>query len=316
MFTKGKNMTETISLEKKLSTFTYGIVGLGIMGGSIAKAIRNSVGQSNFFSGKILGLDRNTESLEAAKKEQIIDEGFLPDQNKIMLSQCDFVFVCLYPHAILDFLKENRNNFKDNAIITDISGVKNLLEINYDEICPPNADFIMGHPMAGGEKEGFASSKGEFFINHNYILIDKPNNIASKIHQENVETFKTLIHKMGFSKITVTDSNTHDNKIGFTSQLCHVVASAMVESAEDEQITSFGGGSFEDLTRIAMINAPLWTELFLSNKDKLVNHIENFKKQLTLMEEFIQNEKKDELCALLTDVRQKRIKMQQNNQKS
>ena len=127
-------MSETISLEKKLSTFTYGIVGLGIMGGSIAKAIRNSVGQSNFFSGKILGLDRNTESLEAAKKEQIIDEGFLPDQNRIMLSQCDFVFVCLYPHAILDFLKENRNNFKDNAIITDISGVKTEVTVKSKEI--------------------------------------------------------------------------------------------------------------------------------------------------------------------------------------
>lgn len=310
---KDKNMTDTrTELENKLSTFTFGIVGLGIMGGSIAKAIRNSIGQNNFFSGKIIALDKNTESLESAKKEQIIDEGYLPEQNKIMLSKCDFVFICLYPHAILDFLKNNKNNFKDNAIITDISGVKALLEECYDEICPPNADFIMGHPMAGGEKEGFASSKGEFFINHNYILIDKPNNIASKIHKENFELFQLLIHKMGFSKITITDSDTHDNKIGFTSQLCHVVASAMVESAEDEQITSFGGGSFEDLTRIAMINAPLWTELFLSNKEKLVNHIENFKAQLDLMEEYIKNNKKDELQALLSDVRQKRIKMQKN----
>ena len=302
-------MSETISLEKKLSTFTYGIVGLGIMGGSIAKAIRNSVGQSNFFSGKILGLDRNTESLEAAKKEQIIDEGFLPDQNKIMLSQCDFVFVCLYPHAILDFLKENRNNFKDNAIITDISGVKNLLEINYDEICPPNADFIMGHPMAGGEKEGFASSKGEFFINHNYILIDKPNNIASKIHQENVETFKTLIHKMGFSKITVTDSNTHDNKIGFTSQLCHVLASCLVDSAENSDVTQFGGGSFEDLTRIAMINAPLWTELFLANKNELLSHIESFENSLTTLKNFIKNDDAQGCQSYLENVRTKRLEM-------
>lgn len=302
-------MTDTSTYEKKLSTFTYGIVGLGIMGGSIAKAIRNSVGQSNFFSGKILGLDKNTESLEAAKKEQIIDEGFLPDQNKIMLSQCDFVFCCLYPHAILDFLKENKDNFKDNAIITDISGVKHLLEVNYDEICPPNADFIMGHPMAGGEKEGFASSKGEFFINHNYILIDKPNNIASKTHQENLEIFKTLIHKMGFSKITITDSETHDNKIGFTSQLCHVVASAMVESAEDEQITSFGGGSFEDLTRIAMINAPLWTELFISNKEKLCQHIDNFEAKLEEMKSAIQNEDSESLRSFLEKTREDRIRM-------
>lgn len=301
-----------MSLEKKLSGFTFGIVGLGLMGGSIAKAIRNSIGQSSYFSGKIIALDRNTESLEAAKKEQIIDEGFLPEQNKIMLSKCDFVFICLYPHAIFDFLKENKDNFKDNAIITDISGVKHLLEVNYNDICPKNADFIMGHPMAGGEKEGFSASKGECFINHNYILIDKANHIPQAVHKENFELFQLLIHKMGFSKITITDSETHDNKIGFTSQLCHVVASAMVESAEDEQITSFGGGSFEDLTRIAMINAPLWTELFLSNKDKLVDHIENFKKQINLMEEYIKNDEKDKLCDLLSDVRQKRIKMQKN----
>ena len=122
---------------------------------------------------------------------------------------------------------------------------------------------------------------------------DEP--VAENNKPENVELLKQVITKMGFSKITLTNSDDHDNKIGFTSQLCHVVASAMVESAENDEITSFGGGSFEDLTRIAMINAPLWTELFISNKEKLVAHIQNFKDKLTQMENLIQNQDEEAL---------------------
>ena len=101
----------------------------------------------------------------------------------------------------------------------------------------------------------------------------------------------------------------HDWKIGFTSQLCHVIASALVESAEDPEITAFGGGSFEDLTRIAMINAPLWTELFISNKEKLVNHIENFEKQLEKIKMLIQEENSEVLSEMLSHTREQRLKM-------
>ena len=158
--------------------------------------------------------------------------------------------------------------------------------------------------MAGGEKEGFANSKGEYFKNHNYLLIPHANN-----KKENIELFKSLITQMGFTKITETDSSTHDNKIGFTSQLCHVVASAMVSSARDPNVTSFGGGSFEDLTRIAMINAPLWAELFLSNKEKLVEHIKTFTSQMQIFQDLIEKEDVQGLISLLTDVRFKREAM-------
>lgn len=291
---------------RKLSDLSYGIIGLGIMGGSIAKAIRTNL-LTEQGKGKIYALDQNLESLYAAIDSKIVDKGFEPSNTKEMLKACDFVFICIYPHATLDFLKANKNNFKDNAIITDISGVKAHLEKEYDNICPPNADLILGHPMAGGEKEGFGASKGEYFINHNYIVIPHKNN-----KPENLELLKEVITKMGFNRITQTNSEDHDNKIGFTSQLCHVVASAMVESAEDPKITSFGGGSFEDLTRIAMINAPLWSELFISNKEKLVAHIETFKNKLSELETLIQNEDSENLKELLNDVRKKRIEMQKN----
>ncbi len=290
-------------MHQNLNELSYGIVGLGIMGGSIAKAIRKNVG------GTIFALDRNEDSLNEAKSLGIIDRGYAPEETCEMLGLCDVLFICIYPHATLDFLREHKNHYKDGALITDISGVKALLQADYDSLCPSNAHLVLGHPMAGGEKEGFAASKGEYFTNHNYIIISQKND---EKNDEARELLKKLVTAMGFSRITETDSDTHDIKIGFTSQLCHVVASVMVESAEDPQITSFGGGSFEDLTRIAMINAPLWTELFLANREKLVNHIETFKKHLNEIEKLIETQDKDGLQSLLQDVRSKRIQMQKN----
>ena len=275
------------------------------MGGSVAKALRSSIAAED----KIFALDKNNESLYAALTSGIINQAFTPSETKEMLVQVDMLFVCLYPAATLEFFREHKGDYKDGAIITDISGVKHNLAAALDsgEIRPANAHLILGHPMAGGEKEGFAASKGEYFVNHNYILI-KP--AAGYEDQGAVEKLRAIITRMGFSRITEVDADTHDKKIGFTSQLCHVVASAMVESAGDPEITSFGGGSFEDLTRIAMINAPLWTELFLANREKLVAHIENFEAQLDKLKKLIETQDANGLKSLLADVREKRIAMQ------
>lgn len=290
-----------------LENITYGIIGLGLMGGTIAKSLRKNVlseNKSENQCAKIIALDKNKESLENAFSEKIIDSYFLPEETKKMLLQCDVVFICLYPHATLDFLLQNKENFKSGSIITDISGVKGIFEKKLPSLLRSDVDFIIGHPMAGGEKEGYSSSNSSFFNGRNYILI--PENFNKK---ENLDFFKKLIYKMGFSKITETTAGDHDYKIGFTSQLCHVIASALVESAPDEKITAFGGGSFEDLTRIAMINAPLWTELFISNKEKLTVHIENFIARMNEFKNLIQKEDKTALENLLKDVREKRSLM-------
>ena len=279
------------------------------MGGSVAKAIRSNIISREEPDSKIFALDKNKESLYAALTSGIIDKAFTPSETKDMLGQVDMLFVCLYPAATLDFFLQHKSDFKDGAIITDISGVKHDLAQAFDQISPENANLILGHPMAGGEKEGFATSKGEYFINHNYILI-KPQ--KGYKNEAAVEKFRKIIRELGFSRITEVDADTHDNKIGFTSQLCHVVASAMVESAGDPEITSFGGGSFEDLTRIAMINAPLWTELFLANREKLIAHIENFEAQLDNLKKLIETQDANGLKSLLQDVRTKRIQMQKN----
>ena len=288
----------------KLHEMTYGIVGLGIMGGSLAKSIRTNILSMSNATGRILACNRSSASLEMAKSEGVIDEGFTSDCVEQMIPQCDLIYVCLYPGATLEFLKKYRNLFKSGAIITDISGVKNIFEKALPEILRDDIDFVIGHPMAGGEKEGYANSNANFFINHNYILIPQDFN-----KPENLQLVRDLVSVMGFTRITETTCDIHDYKIGFTSQLCHVIASALVESAEDEQITAFGGGSFEDLTRIAMINAPLWTELFISNSDKLVEHIEGFQKHLEEFKVAIKNNDSKKLNELLSDTREKRIRM-------
>mgnify|MGYP003396906545 FL=1 len=286
-----------------MNNLNFGIVGLGIMGGSIARSIRENILNEKSSSGEIYAFDINQTSLDLAKKENIIDQGFSKDDVKNMLQLCDVVFICLYPKKTIEFLKANKENFKTGSVITDISGVKSIYD-NMEEVFPTNADFVLGHPMAGGEKEGFANSNGNYFINHNYIIIPQERN-----KPESIKLMENLVTAMKFSRITKTDCKTHDEKIGFTSQLCHVVASAMVESAVDPSITSFGGGSFEDLTRIAMINAPLWTELFLSNKVALLKHIKSFISKMQEFETLIQNEDAQQLEDLLKDVRKKRIEM-------
>ena len=288
----------------ELKKLTYGIVGLGIMGGSIAKSIRQNILSQAGSSGRLLACNRSTACLSQALAEGVVDATYTSDKVRDMLPQCDVLFICLYPHATLDFIRDNRDCFKSGSIITDISGVKGIFEKSMPQLLRPDVDFIIGHPMAGGEKEGYAHSDAAFFVNHNYILCPSDFNKA-----ENLELMRSLVTEMGFTRITETSCDTHDWKIGFTSQLCHVIASALVESAEDPAITAFGGGSFEDLTRIAMINAPLWTELFIANKDKLVQHIDNFEKQMERFKQYIQDEDREALKEALCHTREQRLKM-------
>ncbi len=291
-----------------IQNLTYGIVGLGIMGGAIAKSIRRNVIELKTNdaagSGKILVCDKNTESLDAAQKDGIADSAYAADAVKPMLAQCDVVFICLYPRATLTFLAENKASFKSGAIITDISGVKNIFEDAEAHFIRNDVDFILGHPMAGGEKEGYVNSSADFFTGRNYILIPHAQNKA-----ENLAIMRALITRMGFCRITETTADIHDKKIAFTSQLCHIIASALVASAEDEQITAFGGGSFEDLTRIAMINAPLWTELFLLNKKLLLPQIDSFKAKLDELCTAVEQDDAQKLTGLLKEVRNRRMQM-------
>jgi prephenate dehydrogenase len=158
--------------------------------------------------------------------------------------------------------------------------------------------------MAGSEKGGYAQAKQCDFTGKNYILTPLKRNKA-----ENIELIKGLIYAMGFGRITETTAQEHDRKIAFTSQLCHIIAAALIDCEPDRTITRFGGGSFEDLTRIAMLNAPQWTELFLENKNELLGRITQFEASLDKLKGFIAMGRRGELEACLQEVRERRADM-------
>ncbi len=286
---------------------TFGFIGLGLMGGSYAKAIKQcSIAASPFINGgiRLLACDKDEKTLQLAKNDGVIDEGFLPNAVGEMLSVCDVVIVCLYPKRTLEFIIEHQQSFKSGSIITDIAGTKLALIEGLKDFTRADVDFIPAHPMAGSEKEGYTHSSADIFKGRNYILLP-----LEKSKSENITFLKNLAYAMGFKQIIETDAISHDHKIAFTSQLCHVIASALVDSAEDTNITAFGGGSYEDLTRIAMINAPLWTELFIENKEELVNHIEKFESSLSKLKDFVKNADANNMIQNLQKVREKRIEM-------
>jgi prephenate dehydrogenase len=289
---------------RRLQTLVYGIIGLGLMGGSFAKAIRAKLLASPGCAGKILALDSRKAALKAAVEEGLVEETFGPESAALMLRRCDIVFICLYPAKTIEFLKTHRDDFKSGSLVSDISGVKAGVMEALPGILREDVDFICAHPMAGSEKEGFRCSSGRLFEGRNYILMP---HAANK--PENIAFFKALAGALGFSRITETDYLSHDRKIAFTSQLCHLIASALVESAEDTQITAFGGGSFEDLTRIALINAPLWTELFLANRAELLPRIASFGASLEKLSDLINRSDGAGLCRRLEAVRLKRAAM-------
>jgi prephenate dehydrogenase len=298
---------------RKIEDCNIGIVGLGLMGGAIASALRAQCGVAQ---DKLFACNRSRETLNAALQARLIGKGFDASNAKDvdeMLSLCDIVFLCLNPSSILRFLEQYKDSFKSGCLITDIAGTKESIAAAAENLCKSradvsgasdNIDFIPGHPMAGAEKSGFANANLCNFNGKNYILTP-----ISCNKPENIEFLKNLIYKMGFSRITEVTPAEHDRKIAFTSQLCHVIAAALIDCESDTEITRFGGGSFEDLTRIAMLNAPMWTELFMENRGALLDRIEQFEKSLDDLKELIGSDNAEVLEKRLAIVRDRRIEM-------
>jgi prephenate dehydrogenase len=281
---------------KRIEDCTVGIVGLGLIGGAVARALKGK-------TDRILACDINTTVLVSAASDNVINGGFTDP--KTMLPLCDFVFLCLNPSTLLKFLPSYSTFFAQSSLITDVAGVKTPIAAAVEKSLRPDLDFIPGHPMAGSEKGGYEQAKFCNFTGKNYILTPLKRN-----KPENIDFVKNIVYRMGFGRIIETTPQEHDQKIAFTSQLCHVIAAALVDCEDDPNITRFGGGSFEDLTRIAMLNAPQWTELFLANKNQLLQRISQFEKSLLQLKALVSEEQKDELEARLKAVRERRAAMQ------
>ena len=240
------------------------IVGLGVIGGSFAMAFKEAGFED------VYAVDLNKESIEKAKNMGIIKDG--SDNAKQFLEIADLVIICIYPRIIKDFMMENRNNFKDGAIVTDVAGIKGTLIKQLDDIIPDNIDFIFGHPMAGRENKGIDHATAETYKGANYLLIDTERN-----DDDNVLLLQAIIYKLGFKRIIRISSGFHDQIIAFTSHLPHVMAVSLINSDVEARNTEiYMGGSYRDATRVADINEDLWTELFLGNKENLLEVIDDF----------------------------------------
>jgi prephenate dehydrogenase len=282
---------------KLIEECTFGIVGMGLMGGAFAMALRNRCGVAH---NNLLACDIDDKALNLAREAGLIAQGWGASGAGEMLARCDVVFLCPGPAALLKFLDEWEHSFKPGALVTDIAGVKGSIAARAEQL-RSDIEFIPGHPMAGAEGGGFVAAARCNFQGKNYILTPLPRN-----KPENLLFFKDLIHRMGFGRITETSPADHDRKIAFTSQLCHVIAASLIDCEADMGITRFGGGSFEDLTRIAMFNAPLWTELFSVNRDALLERIGQFEDSLDAIKALIRDGKTTEMEQRLARVRERR----------
>jgi prephenate dehydrogenase len=244
------------------------VVGLGVIGGSYAMALK-AAGYE-----EIYGIDIDPETLKKAKSLGIIKEGYM--NPKDILKEIDLVIISLYPRLVKNFILENKEYFKSGAIITDATGVKELFVKEILEILPKDVDFIFGHPMAGREKKGIDYASKEVFKGANYLITLTENN-----KKENIELLEKIIYELGFKNIKFVTPSYHDKMIGFTSQLPHAIAVALINSDEEGRETGkFIGDSYRDLTRIANINEDLWSELFFENKENLLESINNFLDEL------------------------------------
>ena len=259
------------------------VVGLGVIGGSFTMALKEA-GYDDVY-----GIDINEETLVKAKKLGLIKEGFTSGEE--IVKEADLIIISLYPKLVKKFINDNKDNFKDGSVITDATGIKKLFVEDIVNILPNNIDFIFGHPMAGREKKGIDFATSEVFKGANYILTPVDRN-----KEENLKLIENLAYEIGFKRVRKISPEHHDEMIGFTSQLPHALAVALVNSdVEGRDTGSFIGDSYRDLTRIANINEDLWSELFLGNKENLLMSIQNFEDELDKIKYAIQNDNKEVL---------------------
>ncbi len=238
----------------------FGIVGLGLIGGSLARSIK--------FHSKhtVYGCDLKETAILQAKMVGAID-GELTEEN---LPECDVVLVALYPADAVDWTLNHMDSFKPGSLVIDCCGVKRFVCGRlYPAFAGKQAIFMGGHPMAGRERSGFTYAQDDLFENASMILAPAPGTDI-----ETIRRAKEIFLSIGFAKVRFTTPQEHDEMIAFTSQLAHVVSSAYVKTPLAPKHKGFSAGSFRDMTRVARLNEDMWTELFLENDDLLLTQVE------------------------------------------
>ncbi len=263
------------------------VVGLGLIGGSLAKAFKNCDDTC------VLGYDIDEATLLRAKLEGAMDDTLTRDN----IGECEYIFISLYPGATVKFLKEFADDISKTAVVVDCAGVKrSVCEAGFKIARKHGFRYIGGHPMAGTQFSGFKYSRATMFDKASMILVpDKDEKL------EVLEGLKALLTNIGFKSVTITTAKEHDRIIAYTSQLAHVVSNAYVKSPSSRVHKGFSAGSYRDLTRVARLNSAMWAELFLENKENIVFEIDGLIERLKEYSDAIKAEDFGELERLLKD---------------
>ncbi len=241
-----------------------GIVGLGLIGGSMAKAL----------AGKhtVYGADLRPEVLKEAQDARAISA--VLDENT--LGACELVMLALFPQQAARYAQEHAAQFQKGAVVMDLCGVKRAVESQILPIAQENGfHYIGGHPMAGLARVGWEYSRGDLFQNASMILVPHSDTTDTIL-----ETVRSVIWDAGFGHIEISTAEEHDYMIAYTSQLAHVLSSAYVKTPAAQRYKGFSAGSFRDMTRVAWLNEDMWTELFLDNPDYLAEEVEGLAARL------------------------------------
>ena len=268
------------------------VVGLGLMGGSLCKAIRRYTDHT------VLGMDLDEKTLEKALEQGAIHEIGTAET----LSEADLAIVCLYPEGTIRFLLDNGERFRKGGLVCDICGVKSaVVKAASGPLNRLGVRFVGCHPMAGREFSGFDYARADLFDGASFILTPDEHTDPSAVAE--LEAFARSI---GFGQTVTAPPEEHDRIIAATSQLAHVVSNAYMKSPTLQKEAGFSAGSYLDLTRVAKLNEDMWTELFLENPDNLVSEIDTLMENLKLYRNAIASGDSETLRALLKDGREKK----------
>ena len=239
-----------------LENLNIAVIGLGLMGGSFAKRLREQT------KCRITAFDREAETLNKALADGVIDAGYMEGNEE--LKKADLLIVCLSRDNMLSFLRQNAVYLREGQTLTDIIGIKGNSVEAAEKLLPNGVDYVPAHPMAGREGFGYDMSRADVFDCANYIIVP-----SKRTSRKGVQTVENLARALGCSHISVVTTEEHDRRIAYTSCLPHVLATALVNSPSmDGSMGRFIAGSFKDATRVADINAALWARLLLADKKR------------------------------------------------
>ncbi len=260
------------------------VVGLGIIGGSYCKALKK------YTDHYVIGINRTQTTAQTALSEGAIDEIGNPQS----LAKSDIIILCMYPQADIDFVRQNGQYIKKGALVTDASGIKRAICPQLKELAKEHGFVFAGsHPMAGKEKNGYEVSDADLYKNASYIIT------PCGAEQKYIDMLADLARSIGFGTIKISTPEEHDRMIAFTSQLPHVLACSYVLSPCCPNHNGFSAGSYRDVSRVANINSKLWSELFLENKEPLVEELDILIHNITSIINAIKAEDKEALTNLL-----------------